>query len=131
MSFKREPGTGARETCYTGYIRMKLLFIVFLISAGACVVSAGLFGPDPTPEPTTNVTSDVWQPVDKWMAYQPDFSIYDGVHKNGQAVIGGVKYFITYENQYGHHEIREVDIDTWYNMKGIGISYSMYLQGGK
>jgi len=99
-------------------IKNVIIMTVFVSLITLPVVSAEIFGPDPTP-----VSGDVWTPVDKcW--------VYDSYHSQDVGWYG-IVYFITYQNQYGQHKIEKVDIDTWYNSKMRNdVTPSMYFQGG-
>lgn len=70
------------------------------------------------------MSNDTWEPVDKVWVYQPN-SYQDARNHN----TGHIVFFVTYENQNGHHEIREVDIDTWYNSYPLAYKSQMYYQG--
>jgi len=111
---------------------MIILFIVtfiVLIFIGCCrPVDGGFFGPDPV------VVGDTWTPMDKCWVYQPIECTASVCHED----MSGIKYFVTYVNQNGHHKIEIVDIDTWYNTHIDHVVSSsvdhfsyMYYQGGR
>lgn len=92
-------------------------FILFSIFAG-CIQVASAGWPFQEPQPVENVTT--WTPVDKcW--------VYDTARTYGDMI-----FFVTYMDQNGHHELREVDIDTWYSITVNQGPFSyMYYQGGR
>jgi len=110
---------------------MKFIGLVIGLLLIVSVVSAGLFGPDPTPVSTPVASIDTWTPVDKCWVYQPDtWNVY---YSWSELKPGEIRYFVTYVNQDGHHELRLVDIDTWYSVDTrilTGGKFEMYQQGG-
>ena len=102
-----------------------ILVIVFMVII--CQhVSAGLFGPDPTPTPIQEYIQDTWTPIDKCWVYQP--GVWDSTG-NYWVTEPRYVYSITYINQNGHREVRDVDIDAWYNY--VIDRYPMYYQGSQ